>query len=170
MDGCDGLVLWQDGSRVWRKWRSGGERKRKSPGAIKSARVFGSRLWLHAPGAMRTNALESAERAILRAVGFSPQLLRYLQEMRWKNGLEARHMQLRIHGSLVIARPEQQTWNQARSIAQQRRAPCSVAPRCSGAVGDEILIRYEEALCTNTCGLPFVWIVGCKRTGALRRE
>jgi hypothetical protein len=64
MAGCDGLgglAGWKSGVE---EWRSGGERKRKSPGAIKTARVFG--IEIVAPCPMRTNALESAERAILR--------------------------------------------------------------------------------------------------------
>ena len=77
--------------------------KEKAQAQSRQGRVFGSRLWLHAPCG-RMHALGSAERAILRAVGSSPQLLGYLQEMRWKNGLEAKLMQLQR--SLVIARPK----------------------------------------------------------------
>jgi hypothetical protein len=74
---------------------------------------------------------------------------------------------MQLHRSLVIARPKQQ--NQARSVAQQRHAPCSVAPRCSGPVGDEILIRYKVRSTSSEYMLPFVSNVPSKRAGALRR-
>jgi hypothetical protein len=71
------------------EWKCGGVEVRGKEKAQAQIRTRG--FWIEVvapcPCPCRTDALGSAERAILRTVGFSPQ-------MRWKNGLEAKHMQL----------------------------------------------------------------------------